>query len=222
METIVDISMAMPGERFKFRMIGSPKSWYRYFTEDGYVDCESSIEGLPHSRMFATFAIDRADESLSVVVMNEQLAKTLSAKFRAIKVRPGREDGVDVDVAISSGVLRYLVDIGKVSHIDNPEIISKMDSMWDQLKGEIAQTSAPEEIKEMVSSIIPWAPRKWPTAVEISSYENIKTALEDGAHEGILISLLTDVVDIRDDAMSEKASEILRIMRIHMDSQGIS
>ena len=74
MEEVINIMNAKPGERFRFRMIGKPKFWYRAFLDDGeFLDLESDVDGIPTTKVFASFAIDKYYEKLSVVVMPSNL-----------------------------------------------------------------------------------------------------------------------------------------------------
>jgi len=115
MEMIIDMMSVRPGERFKFRMIGKPKTWYRVFLDDGsYVDVESKVD-IPSTQVFASFVKDRATDALCVIVMPSDMAGLLANKFRMLGVLPGAEHGVDVDISIMSGAYRYFIDVGKCS-----------------------------------------------------------------------------------------------------------
>jgi hypothetical protein len=209
METVINIMNSLPGERFRFRMIGTPKSWHRYFLEDGsYMDLEKSIGNMPCTKMFATFARDMDSECCQ-----------LAGRFKAVGVLPGAADGVDVDISILGGNIRYLIDIGNMSTLDDPDIIDGMESMWDSVKGDvISYVTAQDIISTPKESFVEWHPRKWAGMIDTNDAENIKSVLAIGDYRNILASFLQDVTDIKDEEMAMRASRIIRAMRIIEDS----
>lgn len=215
METIIDITKALPGERFRFRMIGQPKSWYRFYLEDGtYVDCEEDGENA--LSVFATFAIDRDRESLCVVIMHRELAVDLSGKFKTLGVRPNDVNGVDVDIDVTDRIkARYLIDIGRCSRLDNPDIIEKMNSVWDDFMEGIASFSTDKaEIEGMKT--VPWNPPDWPRLPEnIYDIDEISALIDNGDYKEILVSFLVETASDQSCDMAPTASKILKAIRIH-------
>lgn len=210
METVIDLFSARPGERFRFRMIGRPKAWFRFYLEEGtVVDCESDIDGVNSYRAFGSFAMDREGDRLSMVIMPYDLATRLASNFKILGVNPGNEIAVDVDIAITDSQQRYFIDIGKVSELPNPEIIERINELWNS---GIVEFSLPEGVDR--DSVREWTVPEWHT-IDLDSVEDI----EHGNELDILVSFLLRAVDTKDEDTSLMASRILRIIRIKENGQ---
>jgi hypothetical protein len=210
MSRVVDMTRARPGERFRFRMIGTPKSWFRYYVDDGsHLDSDKKLEGIPSTRIFSTFAKDLDDGNLCVVVMLHELAKILARKFKMMKVHPGSEFGVDVDITIVYGAIDYLIDVGSVAEDISSDMIDQMEKIWDSVKDDVMNISDDECIAEC--NIVDWTPSKW---VGISNFETdmVLNACSEEPMESF-IPFLLKASECSDSELSLLASRILRSIR---------